>query len=225
MTELGYCATEAVLGVHGVLRVVHSDLHLLTDVAVLLCARRSSGPLQCRLTWCHSVAAPRCQPTVCTRVNMPSAPKPWGDGLAANAPFCLRRRRWFDGLLDRLLLVKLVPFLTCWRSALGPEHLTTSLLHPPSTRRAVGSHCGFSGSRLIHQSAAPIRSKSSPHRCNGHDDDRSSCPPFAESSLCLLLLRVRAKGPWSRYLASCSHRAICYLNGLPAQTRATCNGV
>ena len=40
-TDLGFCATEAVLGVHGVLRAVHSDLRLLTDVAVLLCAWRS----------------------------------------------------------------------------------------------------------------------------------------------------------------------------------------
>ena len=32
-------------------------------------------------------------------------------------------------------------------------------LHSPSTRRAVGSQCGFSRSRLTHRSAARIRSK------------------------------------------------------------------
>ena len=36
VTVLGYGATEAVLGVRGVLRGVHTDLRLLTDVAVRL---------------------------------------------------------------------------------------------------------------------------------------------------------------------------------------------
>ena len=96
VTDLDYCATEAVLRVHGVLRAVHSDLrprHRRSCPSQRMAIFRSSAVSLDRY---HSVPAPpTCQPTVCTWINMPSPPNPWGDGRAVIAPICLRRRRFF----------------------------------------------------------------------------------------------------------------------------------
>ena len=88
--------------------------------------------------------------------------------------------------------------LTCWSSASGPEYLATSLLPPPSTRRAVRPHWIFRVSpdpsvRCTHTIEAS-------RRLDAMTVTVTARPVLPSHSLCLVFLRVRVNGPWSRSL-------------------------
>ena len=131
---------KRVLGVHGVLRAVQVS-HLRTS--------STRSDVLCRVDGRSVTPPPSPSSQLSTHCVHMDEHAVTATTLGVMGRLSLRRSASdgvveFDGLLDRLLLVQLVPFRTCWGSASGPECLASSLLYPPSTRQAVRSHCGFS---------------------------------------------------------------------------------